>query len=86
VLVEKCGKAVDVTVARVVNQLAFHADGIDMRLERTPAGEAVLLGQLELRVGQLGGRVRSTQLVESALGLLAEPVQVGSLGEGPWRG
>ena len=86
VLVEQRVSVVDVAFPCRVEQLAVHRQRVDVRLERPPARKPVLLGQVELRVGQLRGRVRLAQLVETALGLLAEPIEVGVVGKGQRSG
>jgi hypothetical protein len=80
-LVEQGGQRVNLAVPRGIEQLALHRQRVDVRLERPPAREAVLLRDVELRGGQSGARVRRSQLLEPALGLLAKPVQVRSLRE-----
>ena len=72
--VEQGGQSVHVAIPRRVEQLALDRQRVDVRLERSPARKPVLLGELELRVGQLGARVRRSQILEPALGLLAKPV------------
>ena len=51
--VEQRGESRDVALRRGVEQLAVHRQRIDVRLERAPAREAVLLGEVELRIGEL---------------------------------
>src|SRR5712671_127743 len=57
VRVEQRCKLASVTVLRQVEQSAFDGQSIYVRLERSPAREAILFRQLELRVGELGARV-----------------------------
>ena len=51
-LIEQLPQCSSLAVPRRVEQLALYRQRIDVRLERTPAGKAVLLRQLELRVGE----------------------------------
>src|SRR5205807_678911 len=79
--VEQCPQRSYVALPRCLEQLSLDAQRIHVRLERAPAGEAVLLRELELSVGELRGGVRLPQLLETSLGLLAEPVEVGRVGK-----
>ena len=81
VLVEQLRQRANVPPFRGVEQLAVHCQRIDVCLERPPAGETILLGEVELGVGQFGGRSRLAQLVEPAFGLFAEPVEIGGVRE-----
>src|ERR1044071_9731396 len=56
-----------------------------MSLERTPTGESILLGDVELRVRELGIRDGSSQLIEPALCLFAKPLEVRGIREGRAR-
>ena len=49
---------------------------IDVRLERAPAREAVLLREVELRVGELRVGFVDAELIEPPLRLLAKPVEI----------
>ncbi len=77
--VEQGAQGHRVPLPRRIEQLPVQRQRIDVGLERTPAGEPVPPGDLELRVGQSRRRVSLAQLVEPALGLLAKPVEVGSI-------
>src|SRR5438552_1689822 len=57
-----------------------------MRLERAPTREAIVLGEVELGVGEFGAGLRLPQLLEPAFGLLAKPIEVGRVGKRRGRG
>src|SRR5438270_8119938 len=80
-LVEQRPQRSYVALPRCLEQLSLDAQRIHVRLERAPAREAVLLRELELGVGELRVGVRLPQLLETSLGLLAEPVEVGRVGK-----
>jgi hypothetical protein len=61
-----------------VERLSLNRERVDAGLERTPAREPVLPGKIELSVGKLRGRIDGVQLLESALGLFAQPLEIGS--------
>src|SRR5205085_12472057 len=77
---------IDGALLRGVEQLAVDAERVDVRLERTPARKAVLFGEIELCVSELGADVRRTQLVEPALRLLPEPLEIGRIRQRQRRG
>jgi hypothetical protein len=52
-----------------------------MRLEPSPAWKAVFPGDGELRVRELRGALRRTQLLQAMLRRLAEPFEIWTSGE-----
>ena len=53
-LVEQPGQALDIALASRFDDLTLEGEGIEMRFQRAPAGEAVLFRDRELCVRQLG--------------------------------
>ena len=76
-LFEERGQLRDVAVARGREDLAVERQRVDVRLERTPARKAVLLGQRKLRVSELRVGIGLLDFFETTLGLLAEPIEIG---------
>src|SRR5882757_9405776 len=56
-------------------------DGIDMRLEGTPALEAIIIGDRELGLMQLGIGLRNVQLDKPMLGGFLKPIEIGIRGQ-----
>ena len=81
VLIEQISQPVDVAVACRVEQLTIHRQGVDVCLERAPARESVLPGDVELRGSQLRCGVGLPQFFEPTLRLLPKPVDVGLVRE-----
>jgi hypothetical protein len=73
---EQLGQRAGVAGGGRRDDLAVEALRIDARLERTPAREAVLLGDVELRLMQPGGRHAGAQRGQPLLGGLLEPIDV----------
>src|SRR5207253_372425 len=61
--------------------LAGDAQRVDVRLERTPAGKAITLREIELRVRQLSFGIYLSKLLKPPLCLLAKPVEVRGVGQ-----
>jgi hypothetical protein len=80
-LVEQRRQALEASVSSGIEQLTVEAQRVDVRFEGPPAREAVAARNLELRVGQLSVRVRAAEFFMMPLRLLAEPIEVGMLGE-----
>jgi len=78
-LVQQSGQRRQIAVARSVEQLAVHGERVGMRLQRAPTGESILLGKLELSVGELRRGVGLAHFNEQALGLLAQPFEIHGL-------
>jgi hypothetical protein len=66
---------------RCGDNAAIEARGIDVGFERTPALEAVFLGDVALGVVQPGGGIARTQLGQPRLGGLLQPVDMGESGQ-----
>ena len=56
-------------------------DAIDMRLQRAPALEAIVMGDRQLGLMQLGIGLAGAQLNEPLLGGLLEPIEIGIRGQ-----
>ena len=63
------------------DDLAVEAHRVDMRLERAPAREPVLPGNVQLGLMQLGAGVAPAQLRQPLLGGLLQPVDIGAGGK-----
>ena len=74
---EETGELFRITSRGSGNDLAVEARGIDVRLERAPAREAILTGDIELGLVELRGGIVSAQLGEPFLRSLLQPVDVG---------
>jgi hypothetical protein len=85
-LVEQRRQCLDVAFLGGLEQLAFQRQRVNVRLERTPAGESVLFGEVELRVGELGFGIGLPQLSETLFRLFAQPIEAGGVRQGKRRG
>src|SRR5688572_29597017 len=80
-LVEQLREPAGVAAERSGDDLAVEAHGIDVGFQGAPARKAVLPGDVELGLVQLGCRLVRAQVREPLLGGLLEPGEIGTWGK-----